>query len=76
MLPLTKACPTGSAVHDRTEPTVFQLPGALYRSPLIEADVDKALFRLSTVGRFLVRPGQRRSSRGRPARPTRTCCAS
>lgn len=35
-----------------------RLPGALYRSPLIEADVDKALFRLSTVGRFLVRPGE------------------
>jgi hypothetical protein len=34
------------------------LQGALYRSPLIDADIDKALFRLSTVGRFLVQPGR------------------
>jgi hypothetical protein len=34
------------------------LPGILYRSPLFQVNRDSALFRLPTVGSFLVRPGE------------------
>ncbi len=34
------------------------LRNAVHRSPLIEAEPRRALFRLATVGRFLVRPGE------------------
>ena len=36
----------------------MELTGALHKSPLIEASRERALFRLDTVGRFLVRLGE------------------
>ncbi len=48
--------PRGGETAWRRGPVPHELPGAVYRSPLIEASAERAIYRLASVGRFLVAP--------------------